>query len=94
VADFMARFPDVDIELEGHTDSRGTQAYNLGLSQRRVAAVRQVMIDRFNVQASRVSSRGYGESQPVASNDFDAGRAENRRVMTVVINTVDSYRPR
>ena len=94
VADFMARFPDVDIELEGHTDSRGTQAYNLGLSQRRVAAVRQVMIDRFNVQASRVSSRGYGESQPVASNDSDAGRAENRRVMTVVINTVDSYRPR
>ncbi|MGY8784596.1 MAG: OmpA family protein [Pseudomonadales bacterium] len=94
VADFMARFPDVDIELEGHTDSRGTQAYNLGLSNRRVAAVRQVMIDRFNVQASRVSSRGYGESQPVASNDFDAGRAENRRVMTVVINTVDSYRPR
>ncbi len=94
VADFMARFPDVDIELEGHTDSRGTEAYNLGLSDRRVAAVRQVMIDRFNVQASRVTSRGYGESRPVASNDTDSGRADNRRVMTVVINTVESYRPR
>jgi OOP family OmpA-OmpF porin len=94
VADFMAQFPDVDIELEGHTDSRGTQAYNLGLSDRRVAAVRQVMIDRFNVQAGRVTSRGYGESRPVASNDTDSGRADNRRVMTVVINTVDSYRPR
>ena len=94
VADFMAQFPDVDIELEGHTDSRGTQAYNLGLSDRRVAAVRQVMIDRFNVHAGRVTSRGYGESRPVASNDTDSGRADNRRVMTVVINTVDSYRPR
>ena len=94
VADFMAQFPDVDIELEGHTDSRGTQAYNLGLSDRRVAAVRQVMIDRFNVQAGRVTSRGYGESRPVASNDTDSGRADNRRVMTVVINTVDSYPPR
>ena len=94
LADFMARFPDVDIELEGHTDSRGTETYNLGLSDRRVAAVRQVMIDRFNVQASRVMSRGYGESQPVASNDTDPGRADNRRVMTVVINTVESYRPR
>jgi len=94
VADFMAQFPDVDIELEGHTDSRGTQAYNVDLSDRRVAAVRQVMIGRFNVQASRVSSRGYCESQPVASNDSDAGRADNRRVMTVIINTVQSYRER
>ncbi len=94
VADFMARFPDIDIELEGHTDSRGTEAYNIDLSDRRVAAVRQVMIDRFNVQAGRVSSRGYGESQPIASNDTDAGRADNRRVMTVIINTVESYQPR
>jgi OOP family OmpA-OmpF porin len=94
VTDFMARFPGVDIELEGHTDSRGTEAYNLGLSDRRVAAVRQVMIDRFNVQASRVMSRGYGESQPVASNDTDAGRVNNRRVITVIVNTVESYRPR
>jgi OOP family OmpA-OmpF porin len=94
VADFMAQFPDIDIVLEGHTDSRGTVAYNLGLSDRRVAAVRQLMIDRFNVQASRVSSRGFGESRPIASNDTDAGRADNRRVMTVIINTVESYRPR
>ncbi len=94
VADFMARFPDIDIELEGHTDSRGTDAYNLDLSDRRVAAVRQVMIDRYNVAASRVSSTGFGESRPIASNDTDAGRAENRRVMTVIVNTVESFRPR
>lgn len=94
VADFMARFPDINIDLEGHTDSRGTEAYNLSLSDRRVAAVRQVMIDRFNVDAGRVTSRGFGESQPIASNDTDAGRASNRRVVTVIINTVQSYRPR
>lgn len=94
VVDFMMQFPDIDIELEGHTDSRGTEVYNIDLSDRRVAAVRQVMIDRFNVQASRVSSRGFGESQPIASNDSDAGRADNRRVMTVIINTVQSYRLR
>jgi OOP family OmpA-OmpF porin len=94
VSDFMAQYPDVVIELEGHTDSRGTEQYNLGLSDRRAAAVRQVMIDRFNVQASRISSRGFGESQPVASNDTDTGRAQNRRVMTVIIKTLQNYRPR
>jgi len=94
VADFMEQYPDVVIELEGHTDSRGTEQYNLGLSDRRAAAVRQVMIDRFNVQASRVSARGFGESQPVASNDTDSGRAQNRRVMTVIIKTLQNYRPR
>ncbi len=94
VADFMRVYPDVVIELEGHTDSRGTQAYNLGLSERRAAAVRQVIIDRFNVQASRVSARGFGESQAVATNDTDAGRAQNRRVVTVIIKTLQNYRPR
>jgi OmpA-OmpF porin, OOP family len=94
VADFMAQYPDVVIELEGHTDSRGTEQYNLGLSDRRANAVRQVMIDRFNVQASRVSARGFGESRPVSSNDTDSGRADNRRVMTVIIKTLQNYRPR
>lgn len=94
VADFMARFPDINIDLEGHTDNRGTEAYNLSLSDRRVAAVRQVMIDRFNVEASRVTSRGFGESRPIESNDTDAGRADNRRVVTVIINTIQSYQPR
>ena len=94
VSDFMAQYPDVVIELEGHTDSRGTEQYNLGLFDRRAAAVRQVMIDRFNVQASRISSRGFGEPQPVASNDTDTGRAQNRRVLTVIVKTLQTYRPR
>lgn len=94
VADFMAQYDDVVIELEGHTDSRGTDAYNEDLSQRRADAVRQVLIDRFDVQGSRISARGFGERQPIASNDTDEGRAQNRRVMTVIIKTLQNYRPR
>lgn len=94
VADFMAQYDDVVIELEGHTDSVGTEAYNEDLSLRRARAVRQVLIDRFNVQGSRITARGYGERQPIASNDTDAGRAQNRRVMTLIIKTLQNYRPR
>jgi OOP family OmpA-OmpF porin len=94
VANFMEQYPDTMVELEGHTDSVGTDAYNQGLSQRRANAVRQVMIDRFGVPASRVSAEGFGESQPVASNESAAGRAQNRRVITVIIKTLQNYQPR
>lgn len=94
VARFMRQYPDVIAELEGHTDSAGTEEYNQGLSERRAAAVRQVLIDRYNIPASRVASRGYGESQPVASNATSAGRAENRRVIAVIMKTLQNYRPR
>ncbi|NQV71434.1 MAG: OmpA family protein [Pseudohongiella sp.] len=94
VANFMQQHPDIIVELEGHTDSRGTEEYNRGLADRRVSAVRQVLIDRFRIQASRVSTIGIGESQPVASNDTEAGRAQNRRVITVIIKTLQNYKPR
>lgn len=94
VTDFMNQYSDVVIELEGHTDSRGDDAYNQGLSERRAAAVRQVMIDRFNISQARISSSGFGESQPTATNDTSAGRADNRRVMTVIIKTLQNYQPR
>lgn len=94
VTDFMKQYSDVVIELEGHTDSRGDDAYNQGLSERRAAAVRQVMIDRFDISRARITSSGLGESQPVATNDTNAGRADNRRVMTVIIKTLQNYQPR
>ena len=94
VTDFMEQYPDVVVELEGHTDSVGTEQYNEGLSQRRANAVRQVMLDRFGISAGRVTARGFGEGQPVASNDTAAGRAQNRRVVTVIIKTLQNYRPR
>lgn len=94
VAQFMRQYPDVIVELEGHTDSTGTDEYNMGLSDRRANAVRQVLLDRFSIQGSRVTARGFGESQPIASNDTPAGRAQNRRVITVIIKTLQNYRPR
>lgn len=94
VAEFLENYPDLVVELEGHTDSRGTEAYNEGLSQRRADAVRDVMIDRFDIAGNRITATGFGESQPIASNNTDAGRAENRRVITVIISTVQNYRPR
>lgn len=64
---------------EGHTDSKGTDAYNMGLSRRRANAVKQFLV-RNGVPAARVRTDGLGETRPVASNDTDDGRAQNRRV--------------
>lgn len=70
---------DTNINIYGHTDSRGTDAYNLSLSERRAAAVRSYLISQ-GVASSRMIIMGMGEKEPVASNETDAGRAENRRV--------------
>ena len=94
IADFMGQYSDVVVELEGHTDSDGAEDYNQGLSARRANAVREVLVDRFNVQGSRVTAIGYGESQPIASNNTAAGKAQNRRVITVIIKTLQNYQPR
>ena len=94
VARFMEQYPDRVVELEGHTDSRGTDAYNLGLSQRRAEAAMAELVGRFGISPSRVSAKGFGESQPIGSNDSAQGRAENRRVITVVIKTLQRYQTR
>lgn len=81
VADFMSEHPNADVELAGHTDSRASDAYNQALSERRASAVAEVLVQEFNVESNRVSSRGYGEARPVADNDSGEGRAANRRVV-------------
>ena len=69
----------VDIVVEGHTDSVGTDQYNLGLSRRRAETVRTYLVDH-GIARSRITAEGMGESKPVASNDTADGRAQNRRV--------------
>lgn len=81
VADFMTAHPEAEAEIEGHTDALGSRSYNLDLSRRRAAAVRQALIDRFGADSKRLSSEGYGPDKPLADNDDEEGRAKNRRVL-------------
>ncbi len=82
VADFMGKFPAYKVMLEGYTDSIGSEAYNMKLSDKRSAAVAQALKAK-GVDASRISTAGYGEAKPVASNKTKEGRAQNRRVDAV-----------
>ena len=72
--------------IEGHTDSVGDAGLNKSLSQRRAAAVVRALEGDHGVDTSKIGVKGYGESKPVASNDTEAGRAENRRVTIVRTN--------
>ncbi|MGM0632299.1 MAG: OmpA family protein [Pseudomonadota bacterium] len=87
VADFLEEHEDTVAELEGHTDSIGPEEYNQGLSERRANAVRDVLIEQFDVHPGRVTATGYGESRPVASNDTEQGRQQNRRTVSVLSST-------
>lgn len=73
---------NVNIEVAGHTDSRGSDEYNMKLSQRRANAVRNYLASK-GIAADRLFAKGYGESQPVADNATDEGRFKNRRVELV-----------
>ncbi len=75
----------VVVEVAGHTDSVGSEEYNVGLSDRRANSVKDYLISQ-GITATRLTARGYGEAQPVASNDTDAGRAQNRRVELIVLD--------
>lgn len=81
MADFMKRYPKTKVEIEGHTDSMGSPKLNMTLSERRAAAVRLFLIDKGGIQTERITSKGYGETKPVASNSTPEGRATNRRVV-------------
>lgn len=84
VADFLKKFPDVTVDIEGHSDSQGAAKYNQVLSQRRADSVKKQLITRYGIAEERVKATGYGEAKPIASNDTAAGRAQNRRVVAVM----------
>ena len=72
-------YPDTNIELQGHTDSKGSEAYNQTLSEKRATAV-SVYLNEKGITASRVTVKGFGETLPKYDNETDEGRAQNRRV--------------
>jgi OmpA-OmpF porin, OOP family len=85
IAKLLGGQPDLSLHLVGHTDDVGEFDYNMRLSRDRAAAVRDALVDRFGVEASRLVANGVGPLAPVAPNASEAGRALNRRVELVPI---------
>jgi outer membrane protein OmpA-like peptidoglycan-associated protein len=83
VAGIVSGHAGLKLEVEGHTDSVGSDEYNQQLSEQRGAAVRDYLTQQ-GMPSGSISSRGLGEGQPVASNDNASGRQQNRRVEIVV----------
>jgi outer membrane protein OmpA-like peptidoglycan-associated protein len=83
VAQAMADNPKIKVEIGGHTDSVGNDAFNLKLSQSRAESVRNYLIKR-GISSDRMVPKGYGENVPIADNRTEAGRSQNRRVEFVI----------
>lgn len=84
VAATLQAYPDISVELQGHTDGIGTDAYNQGLSERRANAVKTFLTGQ-GIDAARMTPAGYGEAQPIETNDTEEGREANRRVELKVL---------
>lgn len=84
LADLMTQYPTSRMLLEGHTDSTGSARYNQNLSQSRADSVMKVLVKEFDISSERISTTGMGESQPIADNATDEGRAQNRRVEAIL----------
>jgi outer membrane protein OmpA-like peptidoglycan-associated protein len=93
LAQFLVEHPERRVQIDGFTDSVGTDAYNEELSQRRADAVRAALLAR-GVDPSRVGTEGYGKAYPVASNNDSGGRQLNRRVEVVIGNSNSAIAPR
>jgi len=80
----LREFPNSPLIVSGHTDSRGYDATNLSLSQRRADAVREYLLANMSIDEGQISAMGFGESRPIASNDNAQGQAKNRRIEIIV----------
>ena len=85
LADFLQKYPSRNVLIEGHTDSVGSEEYNLTLSERRADSVKESLTSR-GIPEGRIATKGYGKKYPVASNDTAAGKQQNRRVEVIILN--------
>jgi outer membrane protein OmpA-like peptidoglycan-associated protein len=83
--EFVKKYPGAKVRLEGHTDWKGKEKYNQVLSEKRAEATKEYLVSKGNIDAARISTIGYGETKPVASNKTDEGRFQNRRVEVLIL---------
>ena len=83
LAAYLKKNPEKKVSIEGHTDSRGSEDFNMMLSKRRADSVRSALIDR-GISSDRITAKGLGERYPIAGNDTAAGRQQNRRVEIII----------
>ena len=96
VSGIVLAYPSLHLQVEGHTDSVGADEYNQQLSEKRAGAVRDYLVQQ-GISAGSIESRGFGKTEPVASNETPEGRQQNRRVEMVISgdaigNTADATR--
>lgn len=80
----LQRFSGVEVRIEGHTDSVGSDDYNQRLSEKRAVSVKDYLVKNFGLDPARIETVGFGEAKPIADNKTDAGRAQNRRIQFVI----------
>ena len=85
LSDFLQKYPSRNVLIEGHTDSVGSDEYNLGLSQRRADSVKETLTAK-GIGEERIVTKGYGKKYPLASNETTAGKQQNRRVEVIILN--------
>ena len=88
---FLNKYPDRTVDIQGYTDSVGSEDYNLGLSQRRADSVRSYLVGQ-GIGSGRLVASGKGMSSPVAGNDTSSGRQQNRRVEVIITNPAAAMR--
>lgn len=94
VANVLEKHPELEkIEVQGHTDNRGAAAFNRALSNRRAKAVKDWLVKR-GIDASRLTTKGYGPDEPIDSNATDEGRQNNRRVQFIILKRDESAAPK
>ena len=77
--------PNIKVEIGGHTDSMGSEAARMKISEKRAESAKKYIMDKFNISADRMTVKGYGSQKPIADNKTREGRAKNRRVEFRVI---------
>ena len=83
LGNFLKEFPSSKGTIDGHTDSDGSKAANLRLSQARADRIRNYIIKKFEIGSKRIDTKGYGAVKPIASNKTEAGKAKNRRIEAI-----------